>query len=216
MPVFPPTLWTAASGGRTEEARKLLADGADVEEKGGPGGTPLENATTPLFGAAFLCGKPPYWFEVHTERISVVRLLLDHGADTSAQNRFGWTPLFCAAIRGNEEVVHLLLDRGADVAAKSSSGWTPLHGASHWGCGDVARQLLDHGADTSPKDNYERTPTDLAKARAHHKIVAMLKAEEARRGKCVAFAMGQHERLGTGSRVRGLEEGVVRMVLEHV
>jgi len=216
MPVSPPTLWTAASGGLTEEVRKFLAAGAHVEEKGGPGGTPLENATTPLFGASFHCGRPRYWFEVHKERISVVRLLLDHGADTSAKNRFGWTPLFCSAMRGNEEMVILLLEHGADIAAKSNSGWTPLHGASHWGCGEVVRLLLHRGADTLPKDNYGRAPLDLATARAHPKIVAMLKAEEVRRGKCVAFAMGQHERLGAGSRVRGLEEGVVRMVLEQV
>jgi len=34
--------------------------------------------------------------------------------------------------------------------------------------------------------------------------------------RCVAFAMGHHERLGGGSRVQGLDEGVVRMVLEAV
>jgi len=34
--------------------------------------------------------------------------------------------------------------------------------------------------------------------------------------KCVAFAMGHHERLGAGSRVHGLEPEVVRMVLEAV
>ena len=34
--------------------------------------------------------------------------------------------------------------------------------------------------------------------------------------RCVAFAMGLHERLGGGSRVQELDEGVVRMVLEAV
>ena len=34
--------------------------------------------------------------------------------------------------------------------------------------------------------------------------------------RCVAFSMGHHERLGAGSRVRSLDEGVVRMVLEAV
>jgi hypothetical protein len=33
---------------------------------------------------------------------------------------------------------------------------------------------------------------------------------------CVAFAMGQLERLGAGSRVRGIDPGVVRMVLERL
>ncbi|KAJ1469523.1 hypothetical protein T484DRAFT_1851473 [Baffinella frigidus] len=31
-----PELWTAAHHGRTEEVRRLLAEGADIEEHGGP------------------------------------------------------------------------------------------------------------------------------------------------------------------------------------
>ena len=50
----------------------------------------------------------------------------------------------------------------------------------------------------------------------HPRIAAMLQAEPVRRAKREAFAMGLHQRLGAGSRARGLEEGVVRMVLEHV
>ena len=38
----------------------------------------------------------------------------------------------------------------------------------------------------------------------------------ARDQRWVAFSMGHHERLGAGSRVRSLDEGVVRMVLEAV
>ena len=34
--------------------------------------------------------------------------------------------------------------------------------------------------------------------------------------RCIAFAMGQRERLGAGSRVRALEPEVVRMVLDFV
>ncbi|KAJ1467300.1 hypothetical protein T484DRAFT_1859254 [Baffinella frigidus] len=41
-------------------------------------------------------------------------------------------------------------------------------------------------------------------------------AEATRRTKCVAFAMGHHQRLGAGSRVEWLEPGVLRMVLEQV
>ena len=36
-----------------------------------------------------------------------------------------------------------------------------------------------------------------------------------RRAKCEAFAMGHQERLGAGSRVRWLDAGVLRMVLEQ-
>ena len=48
-----------------------------------------------------------------------------------------------------------------------------------------------------------------------NKLVAMLKAEARRRTQWEAFAMGQQEWLGAGSRVRWLGVGVVRMVLEY-
>jgi hypothetical protein len=42
----------------------------------------------------------------------------------------------------------------------------------------------------------------------------MLNSEALRRAQCVAFSMGQQERLGTGSLVRWLDPEVVKMVLE--
>jgi hypothetical protein len=47
MPVVPPALWSAASDGLMEEVRQLIAEGADIEEKGGEGET-RELKTTPL------------------------------------------------------------------------------------------------------------------------------------------------------------------------
>jgi len=42
-----------------------------------------------------------------------------------------------------------------------------------------------------------------------------VRRETVRRARCEAFAMGHQERLGAGSRVRWLDAGVVRMVLEQ-
>ncbi|KAJ1494669.1 hypothetical protein T484DRAFT_1765085, partial [Baffinella frigidus] len=46
--------------------------------------------------------------------------------------------------------------------------------------------------------------------------VALLRAVAMQRAKCIAFAMGLEERLGAESRVRDLDPGVVRMVLERI
>ncbi|KAJ1476981.1 ankyrin repeat-containing domain protein [Baffinella frigidus] len=59
---------------RTAEVRQLLADGADIERGG-------QFHTTPLHGAA--C----------SGHADILRLLLEHGADTSATGIGGWTPL---------------------------------------------------------------------------------------------------------------------------
>ena len=49
-----------------------------------------------------------------------------------------------------------------------------------------------------------------------NQVAAMLQTEAVRRAQCVAFAMGHLERLGAGSRVRALDAGVLRMVLEQL
>ena len=77
-------------------------------------------------------------------------------------------------------------------------------------------QLLEHGADTEDQNNDFETPLDLARSQGKSRVVAMLSIVTERRETCLAFAMGKHERLGAGSRVQGLEAGVVRMVMESV
>jgi hypothetical protein len=50
----------------------------------------------------------------------------------------------------------------------------------------------------------------------HPEVVAILQEAAVTRAKCVAFAMGHHERLGVGSLVAPLDAEVVRMVLQLV
>ena len=64
--------------------------------------------------------------ESYDNRINVVRLLLDTGADINAQDTDGNTALTNASHRGNIEIVRLLLDRGADVNIKDEDDVTAL------------------------------------------------------------------------------------------
>ena len=97
-------------------------------------------------------------------RLDIVRLLLDHGATSNAEDTFGRTPLHLVA-KGeyNSEqdrvrTAQLLLDRGADFNAQTENGATPLHLASYLGRVDIARLLLDRGASASSKGRMGRTP----------------------------------------------------------
>jgi len=113
-------------------------------------------------------------------------------------------------------VARLLIEHGADVSASDKDDRTPLHFAANQGSEEVARMLMGRGAHLQWRSNGGATPEDVATMRGHLHIAAMLKAEAVRRDQCMAFAMGQQERLGAGSSVRGLDAEVVRMVLAEV
>ncbi|KAJ1470141.1 ankyrin repeat-containing domain protein, partial [Baffinella frigidus] len=112
-------LWMAAAQGLTEEARQLLAGGANIEEQGG-----WDNLSTPI-QVAVLLGHP-----------DVVRLLLAPGvggqepALVNVKNHRGETPLHHAAFCGHEAVALLLLQHGADVTSTDNSGRAALHDAA--------------------------------------------------------------------------------------
>jgi ankyrin repeat protein len=77
---------------------------------------------------------------------SVVRLLLEHGADINAQNQIGRTPLHWASIKGALEVVRLLLEHGSDVEVEDYDGKTALEFAADGGHGEVVESLREQVA----------------------------------------------------------------------
>jgi ankyrin repeat protein len=77
---------------------------------------------------------------------SVVRLLLEHGADINAQSQTGRTPLHEASYHGALDVVRLLLEHGSDVEAKGNDGMTALQVVADRGHDEVVGLLREHGA----------------------------------------------------------------------
>lgn len=123
-------------------------------------------------------------------------------------------PWFLSAI-GHTEKVRQLVEDGED--------WMTSHAAMplyfrvtrrFLPCCEVVARLL--GADIQSKWNRGRTPDASVGGYLIRVEAAMRKAEALRRAKREAFAMGQMERLGAGSWVRGLDDGVVRMILTQV
>jgi ankyrin repeat protein len=115
-----------------------------------------EAGATPLLRAA-LCGD-----------LTVVRLLIDHGADPFIGTFDNTTPLMVASGVGwaegftfqysedtTVELVKFLLDKGARVNDANDDGITALHGAGYKGANKVVQLLVDRGADLAVKDKGE-------------------------------------------------------------
>lgn len=66
------------------------------------------------------------------EKAEIVRLLIGHRADVTAQDENQSTPLHLASSSGFLESVRLLLKHGARVADQDRCRRTPLHLASAW------------------------------------------------------------------------------------
>ena len=94
---------------------------------------------------------------------TIVRLLLEKGANTEATDGDGNTPLIAAAESGHEAVVRLLLEHGANIEAKDKYDNTPLIKAADHGHEAVVRLLLEHGANSDATNREGYTAYDCAK-----------------------------------------------------
>lgn len=105
--------WTplhlAAFYGKDDAARLLLNKGAPVAAR-----STNQMANTPLHAAA--AGK----------HVSMVKLLIEHGAKVDAQQHGGWSPLHAAAQHGDLETARALVAAGADVGLRADNQQRPL------------------------------------------------------------------------------------------
>ena len=120
-------------------------------------------------------GQTPFLTAALAGDVTVMRLLLAHGADPHIPTVAGTTALMAAAgvnwvfyqtyDEGPEallEAVELCYSLGMDVNAVNSMGLTALHGAANRGSDDIIRFLVDKGAKLDVKDKEGRTPLTWA------------------------------------------------------
>lgn len=128
----------AAAAGQVEVVRRLLVAGADPEQRGEHGFTPL--------GAAALRGHD-----------AVVRQLLRHGADPDRKSADGAPPLVNAVRMGHAAAVEALLDAGADPTQADRRGHHALGMAAARGDVTMVRRLLARGMAVDARDGEGRT-----------------------------------------------------------
>lgn len=109
--VFATPLMRAAFAGDLELTKLLLSYGADPAMKSKDGETMIEAAAGLGFIHGYHRGRP------EAERLQVVKLFVDLGADVNEADDYGITPLMVAANMGHTQVIQYLVDVGADLGA---------------------------------------------------------------------------------------------------
>jgi ankyrin repeat protein len=109
--VFATPLMRAAFSGDLELVRLLLAHGADPRITSKDGETMVEAAAGLGFIQGYSKGRTP------AERLEVVTLFVEGGADVNAADDYGITPLMVAANMGDTRIIQYLVDAGADLGA---------------------------------------------------------------------------------------------------
>lgn len=112
----------------------------------------------------------------HTDKIEVLNLFFDHGADPNNANWHGVTYLHKLAARGDVEKAVVVLDRGAHIDAIDDE-WrsTPLGWAARAGQRAMVEYLLDRGADRDAAGASWATPLARAEKAGHGDIVDVLR-----------------------------------------
>jgi ankyrin repeat protein len=158
--------------------RSLLAAGADVNvrtKETPPFRHHLLEITGSLEWVDFT-GQTPFLTAALAGDVTVMQLLLEHGANPRIDTYHGTSPLMAAAgvnwvvaqtwTEGPEQLlqaVKLCVDLGMDVNQANSMGITALHGAANRGSDDIIRFLVSRGADLTAQDNEHRSALDWAK-----------------------------------------------------
>jgi hypothetical protein len=152
----------AAAQGRFDEARDLVAAGADVDFA-------LDGDGTPLILAA------------RQGELPLAEFLIERGADIDKFCPGDGNPLIQASAAGHGQVVATLVERGADVNAHDAYDESPLINAARNGHVRVVDYLLDHGADVNLtveaatiNGTELRSPLSEARKHGHEAVVRRL------------------------------------------
>ena len=131
-------LMVACLNGNEDAVKLLLNAGADPNISDADGCTSLHDAVDKGFSRETL------------------QLIMNHGADVNATNKYNETALLVACQKLNADAISVLLNVRADPTIADYEGYTCLH---HWGCSKENLQaMIDHGADVNATNKKSITP----------------------------------------------------------
>ena len=150
----------AADDGSGRMPRRLVASGADINERIRKDGTTLLHHAAATGNGGF------------------VALLIERGANPNVTRGPGTTPLHLAIQGGFEFIAEQLAQAGADCNAVGAGGRTPVHLAAMQGMERLINQMVwKHRGSIHCRDRRGNTPCDLASASRHEHLEQVLKGD---------------------------------------
>ncbi|KAF0988668.1 hypothetical protein HZS_1980, partial [Henneguya salminicola] len=173
--------------GHEEIVKLLINKGANIEHRDKRGYTPLmicsQTGNIKLckclinIGAIIdaYCDKnkdTSLTIATNNNRLDIVRLLVEKGANIQHQTFNDQTPLIISLKNGNKQILQYLLDKGANINT-IYQGQTPLMIATISEHTNIVRILLERGADATYENN-KNTALTLACSYGKTEIVSLL------------------------------------------
>jgi len=158
------SLYEAAKAGSLSEVKRLIVEGADVNDDTTRQETPLHAAAANgnkeiielliANGAIVDANKPGYtpltwaiWQLDYDSKKDIVEVLVNHGADVNYKPSNDDPAIFYSVWNEDVELAKLLLAHGARLEAKSENGWTVLRHAAAYGNQKLVEFFVSKGAD---------------------------------------------------------------------
>ena len=132
-------------------------------------------------GVTALGSTTPLHVAATYNRVGVAKLLLTRGADVSATDKWGGTPLQYASFNGHSDLVELYMVQGAKVNHRERRyGITALHAAVAGKNIRTVELLISGGADVNVKSHAGETPRGTALRMNQARFADLLRKHGAR------------------------------------
>jgi len=83
------------------------------------------------------------WVAAALDKFSIVKLLIEHGANVNYRTKTQSTPVRCTCRHGNIDMVRYLIENGADIHAKNENNETVLMVCANYGHADLVKLFVD-------------------------------------------------------------------------